>query len=1529
MPFNRSIRPFLYALLSIALFAFGWFVYFAIFTDASSASVARSRSFVDLPDAAMTQRLQETQEKLRNPNLLLLRNAEFDPLDNVPNPVQIGSQLLAATQLPASTRLTPQQAEQQTQENAYFIIQFGGIIRPAQDSALRAQGYEVVGYVANNGYVVRVPRAMGNQAQAMKNLETASTEVRWVGTYGPGLKIESDLATLADNIASGRNADVNVAQGFAVSFLTFRGENSLAIRAALQQLDPSLQPQIEDRYDGRSWGLVIVAPSQLPEAVTTLASIAGIEWIEQRRPHKLQNDNGVKIIQTGTISNETPLYLKGLTGAGQIFGNADSGLDDDHAQFRLGSGSSAQTLSFAVTSQSLVNGLLSSNVTSPANKVLTYYLLGTGGLIDNAANPNGGKTLNPNEQSAGSYINSVAYDDNDGYHGTHTTSVAVGRDFNADGTGTVPGISTRTSGDGVAPDAHIVFQDVGHPAGALPGVDRISQALIHQQAYSTGARVHNNSYGPSPPVPYDQDAADIDDIMWRLRDYTIFFSAGNGSTGTGRVASVAKNNIVVAATDSPTDGGSIENIADYSNHGPTSDGRIKPDISAPGIVRAATESSGISASQYGTGVQTSTTALDAAVNPSSPNSNRSFSNISGTSFSSPMAAGGALLVRQYFTDGFYPSGAAVSANGFDPSNALVKAIILNSGRNLTGNFTASNSGNGTSGPLPNFGQGWGLMALDNSLFFTGDRRELKVIADIWNGATASDSTRPASQSAIMTGQTHTYQLTSVSTVEPLRISLVWSDPKAALFAQTALVNNLDLEVTDPLGTVYRGNVNFANAWSQPANGTAFDNLNPVEAVYIQSPQPGTYTVKVIGTNVPGNGQTGIIAQPGNQTIDSNRQGYALIATGNFTAGAQSIVNFSATSVSGGVNADRFISRNETATAAVTVSNQTVIAATGVSVQLSVDASSQVPANLIRINGQAAGQAAMLDYGDIAAQGNKTRAFQITLLDDGVNRAGQIIRFNVTITPGNGLVSSTTFTITAAQKLVTYRTRFEPTADPGGNGIVVIPESAWGLRPDNPNPAPNGDPFNNPWALTTSQKSSANNSTTSLGDPSGPGNGYGVSTTSRSSGGTGNAGIYDDNRWWTTQKILLPGLTVNQTTDRVSNPSLTAQIQAVVDSYDLDVKTDFTGDAAQSGITDLVFLRLRTYQNTAAISATNDDGFNGNTFTNLFFLDTSTSGFQHFGSSSFAAGDGVFGVDTTTVNNSDVAFRLELQFRRNGVTQTGDGVYFDNLAVHLRMNDTTVYSALPGNNSTSVNAASYSTAAAPGQILAAFGSGFAGGTVINQGASSVPLPATISNVSVRVNGTLAPLFFVGVGLGAPGAFQINYQLPYETLPGLALVEVLNSGVVVSSEFLTVSDAAPGVFSFNASGTGQAAALNQDFTQNGDPAQISGAKAEARGRFLIVYANGQGGQLVNAATQAPLTIVSGAAATVDPLYATLTKPTVTIGGVAADVAFSGLAPGFVGLWQLNVQIPANAPVGNAVPLVVSFGGLTGVTTNVAVN
>ncbi|MGH7185480.1 MAG: hypothetical protein ACREIB_04275, partial [Pseudomonadota bacterium] len=140
--------------------------------------------------------------------------------------------------------------------------------------------------------------------------------------------------------------------------------------------------------------------------------------------------------------------------------------------------------------------------------------------------------------------------------------------------------------------------------------------------------------------------------------------------------------------------------------------------------------------------------------------------------------------------------------------------------------------------------------------------------------------------------------------------------------------------------------------------------------------------------------------------------------------------------------------------------------------------------------------------------------------------------------------------------------------------------------------------------------------------------------------------------------------------------------------------------------------------------------------------------------------------------------------------------------------------------------------------------------------------------------------------------------------------------------------PALFTANASGQGQAAAHNSDYSLNGDPAANPRARRAKKGDFVIFYGSGAGSQLVNAGNGLPLTVKDGDAATSNPLIATATAPTATIGGKAAAVYFSGLAPGFVSLWQLNVRVPTGAPSGAAVEVVINLGGKTSSTVTIAV-
>lgn len=859
----------------------------------------------ETPAAASEEQRLALRNAVDNPRWLLFKTDGFDPLERQPNFPDIGPYDLTAAAYPPGGK-------------RYYVVQFTGPIQPRWFEHLRQTGAEALGYLPNNAYLVRIDEAQRARLDGLPNL-------RWVGDFDPGYKIDPALAQVIKTQSRTREALLRIS--------TFRGTSAEPLRPRVQAVDPSVSIRhLSDTVQGKGRIIFSVRATALGKLIAALARDPDVEWIEEYHPPQLFNDNSIWVIQSGSAASEaTPIWDRGITGFGQIYAAADSGLDTDACQMRFSALASAQTF-FNTTQPPSVN------VTNPGNKIRAYYLVGAAQAYDDTAT---------------------------GFHGTHTTGNAVGDNFATLATATNP---AHDVGDGMAPAATVIFQDVGQHDGSLDGL-AVGQTDLQQQAHDSGARIHNDSYGiPAASAgdqnTYDLDSQDLDEVMWRLRHYTIFFSAGNDGAspgGLGGGGSTAKNTLSVGATVNGSQG--AEDLAFFSSHGPTSDGRFKPDLMAPGdTINSATENAPV-------GGQSQT---------DPPNNNCATSTASGTSFSSPTLAGAGLLVRQYFTDGFYPSGVKTPADAFDPSNAVVKAVLINSGQNLTGQFTASHGTGGASGSLPNFGQGWGRVTLEDSLFFPGDLSELKVLNDVLNGATTV--VPPAVTTAIQTGQVHEFTLVGVSTIEPLRITLNWSDPSGLTGSGVTLVNNLDLEVLDPNGVLYRGNVNFANAFSSPAGATPADTLNTTENVYIKDPLPGTYTIRVRGTNVPGNGTT--------TPFDSNRQGYAVLATGNFSFGSGPLVRFGSVGITGGKSDDAFLDRTEALEVSITVKNHGATDALNAVVSLSVDPDSEVPASAVVIS------PGSITYGTVASKSTATQTFSIALLNDEIDHSNQQLLIKV-------------------------------------------------------------------------------------------------------------------------------------------------------------------------------------------------------------------------------------------------------------------------------------------------------------------------------------------------------------------------------------------------------------------------------------------------------------------------------------------------------------------------------------------------------
>ena len=186
--------------------------------------------------------------------------------------------------------------------------------------------------------------------------------------------------------------------------------------------------------------------------------------------------------------------------------------------------------------------------------------------------------------------------------------------------------------------------------------------------------------------------------------------------------------------------------------------------------------------------------------------------------------------------------------------------------------------------------------------------------------------------------------------------------------------------------------------------------------------------------------------------------------------------------------------------------------------------------------------------------------------------------------------------------------------------------------------------------------------------------------------------------------------------------------------------------------------------------------------------------------------------------------------------------------------------------------------APGSLATAWGL-FAGVRALAD--PSFPLARQLGDAEVVIGTTAVPLLYAS-------AAQINFQVPAGFAPGQSVFEVRVAGLRAARGSLTVVDRAPGLF-----------------VAVGEDGRLNRAR---RGAFLIIYGSGQG-----PVTPSP---ADGTPAGSDPVSRTQPDPTVTISGQRAEVSFSGLAPGFAGLWQINARIPPDALVGPDRELVVQF-------------
>ena len=679
------------------------------------------------------------------------------------------------------------EAEQPTPAPANtYIVQLTGPVLDQWKAAIVDAGGELLDYVPQFAFRVRMTPDAATRVRRLSFVSSVAT-LRAEQTHAPNLRRNGQRLYIVRLERGARAADV-----------------AARLRAA------GLQVQ------ARGSQLMMMADSA---QLDRLGVVEGVATIENFTPYIKHNEYG-----GGVIMGSATVNASGYDGSTQTIGVSDTG---------LGFGTAA-----------------TAHPDLPASRVLSIF----------------------NWPGAPDYcfetiVNDGAQDVDSG-HGTHVATAAVGGGNGSGvGRGTAPAATLVFQAlENYAAPSLLCSLIYGLPeAYYLVGIPADIGDLF-DQAYLQGARVHSNSWGVENAGEYTADSANADAFVWSHRDLTVTFSAGNSGTdanvdGVVDLQSInapgsAKNVITVGASendrqshwecdplltyttcaaqggqnaiftyggawsdrypvnplrDDPT-AGNAEQMAAFSSRGPTPDGRIKPDVVAPGTWTL---------SGYSTAYQQQ---YDPSPNPLNGEyqyqgwgypASSSYKYLGGTSMAAPLVAGGAAVVRDFYQ----------KARGHQASAALVKAVLINTSVDL---LDENNDGLlDNANPIPNPHEGWGRVDLVNATDAT----------DVYYDEGVALSTSTSTSIA--------YDVTSQGA--PLKATLAWTDYPSSTSASVNLVNDLDLTVTAPDGTTYTGNV-FSGGWS--VAGGAADRLNNVENVYVFAAMAGTWTITVNGYNVP-------------------------------------------------------------------------------------------------------------------------------------------------------------------------------------------------------------------------------------------------------------------------------------------------------------------------------------------------------------------------------------------------------------------------------------------------------------------------------------------------------------------------------------------------------------------------------------------------------------------------------------------------------------------------------------------------------
>lgn len=677
-------------------------------------------------------------------------------------------------------------SQQQNRSGAkqFWMVQFVGPIKPAWLARLRKAGIEIVAYMPNNAYVLWLD---GGQLAHLEAQAKADPTVQWTGPYHPAYRI-------APALQSAKIAQA--AQPVAVTVQFYRTTGIQASVAGLRALGGTVLRGQENILNLTNISLEV--PGNQVAAIASRADVFNVE--PYAKPTKRDEAQGQ--IVAGNVT----------TGGGNVVPSGPG-----YRQWLLDHGFPTTPDSYPVVD--VVDDGIDNGTTTPLHP--DFHAQGVVGNPSRVIfNSNCTTDAAADGEAGHGNLNAgivAAYDD-------HTTGIYVDANGYSLGLGISPfgrvaGTKIFTNGIGST------FDESRCGTGAYANTDAGTVLDIA----NAGGTITSNSWGVQFSAGvYDSEAQSYDALTRNARlagsgsqQMLHVFSAGNDGGGRQTVDApgTAKNVLTVGATENVRDNGiadgcglsaagNADNIAGFSSRGPTADGRIKPDIVAPG-----THIQGL-ASQDPTYDGTGICGNSGGDFRYHPQGQTLYTWSSGTSHSAPAVAGVASLVYNYY-------GRVINV-GQTPSPAMLKALILNAPRYLGG--TSAND------TLPSPNQGWG--DADLGAIFDGVQRFVVDQSRVFTS----------------TGETYIKGGTVANAGKPFRVTLAWTDAPGSTTG-AASVNDLDLEVTVG-GQVYKGNI-FGGKFSTPGGGA--DQVNNVESVFLPAGTYGSFSVKVTAANLAGQG----------------------------------------------------------------------------------------------------------------------------------------------------------------------------------------------------------------------------------------------------------------------------------------------------------------------------------------------------------------------------------------------------------------------------------------------------------------------------------------------------------------------------------------------------------------------------------------------------------------------------------------------------------------------------------------------------